>query len=363
MIWVVFALMTATAVFCVLWPLSRNRGSRARGAADAAFYRLQLHEVERDMARGMIAPAEAQGAKVEVARRLLAASDEIERERRAKPAGSGRLHRVVAAVVTLAVIPAVALGVYLYYGHPDVADAPLGPRLAAQGADMDIEMAIARIEQQLAAHPEDGRGWEIIAPVYARLGRWDDAARAYRAAMLILGSTPQRQEAYGEARVHAARGGVDDEARRAFEAVLKSDPKAPKARFFVGLAAEQRGDIKGAIDIYRALVADHPDLGWTRAIQTRIDILRRPEAAAVAGAPPQDQNAMIRGMVASLAAKLAQNGKNPEGWLRLVRSYSVLKEPEKARTALADARKALAGDGASLGRLDDLARELGIGGT
>jgi len=68
-------------------------------------------------------------------------------------------------------------------------------------------------------------------------------------------------------------------------------------------------------------------------------------------------------MVDKLAAQLAQDGHDAEGWLRLVRSYVVLKESDKARGALADARRSLASDAEALARLDALGRELGLGGS
>jgi cytochrome c-type biogenesis protein CcmH len=67
-------------------------------------------------------------------------------------------------------------------------------------------------------------------------------------------------------------------------------------------------------------------------------------------------------MVDGLAARLAQNGRDPEGWLRLVRAYSVLGEQAKARTALGEARKVLSDDSAALSQLGDLARQLGLEG-
>ena len=70
----------------------------------------------------------------------------------------------------------------------------------------------------------------------------------------------------------------------------------------------------------------------------------------------------IRAMVEGLAARLAQNGHDLEGWLRLVRSYTVLQEPEKARSALIDAKRNLAGDKDAIARLEALARELGLEG-
>ena len=87
-----------------------------------------------------------------------------------------------------------------------------------------------------------------------------------------------------------------------------------------------------------------------------------PAGAAIAALPPEDQQKFIRGMVAQLADRLAHDGGDPEGWLRLVRAYSVLGEADKARAAMADARKALGGDPKAIGQLDSLSRELGLGG-
>src|SRR5512141_1573931 len=77
-LWLVFALMTAAAIFAVLWPLSRR--SAAPGGSDIAVYRDQLDEIARDRAAGLIGEAEAEAAKVEVSRRLIAAADAAEAE-------------------------------------------------------------------------------------------------------------------------------------------------------------------------------------------------------------------------------------------------------------------------------------------
>jgi cytochrome c-type biogenesis protein CcmH len=88
-----------------------------------------------------------------------------------------------------------------------------------------------------------------------------------------------------------------------------------------------------------------------------------PDSAAgksVASLPPAERAAAIRSMVEGLSARLQQSGGNLEDWLRLVRAYSVLNEPDKARAALADARKNLASDAAANPALERLARELGL---
>ena len=77
---------------------------------------------------------------------------------------------------------------------------------------------------------------------------------------------------------------------------------------------------------------------------------------------PEQRTAMIRGMVARLSERLHREGSDIEGWLRLVRSYMVLGERDKARTAAGDARRALVGEPDKLRRIDDLAKSLGLEG-
>ena len=86
------------------------------------------------------------------------------------------------------------------------------------------------------------------------------------------------------------------------------------------------------------------------------------QGAAIAALPAGDREKVIRGMVEGLAARLAADGGSAEEWSRLVRAYTVLREPDKARQTLADARKALSADAAALAELDILARDLGLGG-
>src|SRR5882757_4836961 len=75
MFWFVMALMTAAAIFAVLWPLARR--TPLRSGSDVAVYRDQLDEIERDRGAGLIAEREAEAARIEVSRRLLAAADTV----------------------------------------------------------------------------------------------------------------------------------------------------------------------------------------------------------------------------------------------------------------------------------------------
>jgi cytochrome c-type biogenesis protein CcmH len=365
MLWLIFAVLTAVAVLGVLWPLAKTPRGVARGETGIAIYKAQLAEIERDEAQRLVAPEDAQGAKTEAARRLMAANAAIE----PLPVASRTRARLASVGVSI-FVPVLALSLYATIGHPDLPDAPLSARLDASPGHMDLAAAIAKIEAHLAQHPDDGRGYEVLAPVYLKMGRADDAVSAARAALRLLGETPARHALYGEALVAAAKGVVTPEAKQSFEAATAKDSFAAEPRFFLGLAAEQEGDIARARDIWGTLAAEAPqDAPWAQALRERLAALGAgPEtsqdglAAKIEALPEAGQMNAIRGMVEALASRLAQNGQDVEGWLRLVRSYTVLHEQGKARSALIDAKRNLASDPSAIARIEALARELGLEG-
>ena len=364
MFWVVLAAMTGLAALVAVWPLIRGARRGASGPADAAFYKAQLGEIERDVARGFLPAEEAAGARVEAARRLIAASAVTADGVVADAPGLRRW----AAIAIVVAAPVVALALYADLGRPDLPDAPLAQRKVDTRGMSGVEAALAHVEQQLAANPDNGAGWSLIAPVYMKLGRFDEAVQAYAQSLRLNGENAAVRADYGEALVGAAGGIVTADARAAFDKALAEQPGLPSARFYLGLAAEQDGDLQKAIVAYRTLLADAPPrAAWTPALQARLAALTGGVAAPTQSdaAPADDdaqQDAMIRGMVDRLATRLAASGGDASEWQRLIRAYTVLHETDKAKDALASARKALAGDAAASQQLDALARELGIGG-
>ena len=210
----------------------------------------------------------------------------------------------------------------------------------------------------------------MLAPVYMRLERYDDAAHAYSEALRLLGEDPSRRAAYGEALVAAAGGVVTDKAREAFGKALANEPGQPQARFYLALAAEQDGKKADAIRAYEALAADAPpNAPWLVAVNTRLAKLRgeplastaQPSTADAPALGSPEQKAMIEGMVNRLADRLATNGGSLDEWARLIRAYAVLHQDDKAKAALGEARGALAPDPNAVASLDALAGELGLG--
>ena len=366
-LWFVFALMTVAAIFAVLWPLGRA-GRTQREGSETTVYKDQLAEIERDLAAGLIAKPEAEAARVEIGRRLLAAAG----NERASAGQSSLRWRRAAAVLALVGLPSVAIAVYVPLGSPGVHDFPLAQRSRAPDMAQSLESLVAQVEQHLEKNPTDGRGWNVLAPVLERLGRYDEAVRAYRNALTYSGESAERRSDLGEALSAAAGGVVTAEAKAEFERAHALDANEPKANYFRGLAAEQDGRRDDAAAIWRALLTKAPaDAPWRPMVQS--SLARVAGDAAVPALPDEtiaaakdmsegDRGAMIRGMVERLANRLKQNGDDVDGWLRLVRAYVVMGERDKARSALTDARQAVANDAERLRQLNEGLKNLGLDG-
>jgi cytochrome c-type biogenesis protein CcmH len=365
-LWFVFALMTVAAVFAVLWPLGRA-GRIPNQGSEAAVYKDQLAEIERDLGAGLIAAPEAEAARVEIGRRLLAAASS-----ETAPVGQSSLKwRRAAAVLALVGLPLVALGVYGPLGSPGMGDVPLAARSRAPDMAQSLENMVAQVEQHLEKNPTDARGWSVLAPVLERLGRYDDAARAYRNVLAYSGESAERRSDLGEALSAAAGGVVTAEAKAEFERAKALNADEPKANYFLGLAAEQDGRKDDAAAIWRAMMAKAPaDAPWrslvqsslTRVAGNTVPALSEETLAAAKDMSEGDRGAMVRGMVERLAERLQRDGSDVDGWLRLVRAYTVMGDRGKAISAAADARKALGHDADKLRRLDELVRELRLEG-
>jgi cytochrome c-type biogenesis protein CcmH len=381
-LWLIFAVMTAAAVFAVLWPLAR-KSVAARGGSDRLVYQDQLREVTRDREAGLIGPAEADSARVEISRRLLAAAEaEAAIPAVTAPARTSRYRRA-AAIAAIIIVPATAIGFYVSLGSPNIPGQSAFARAEDPHEGQSIEDLVSKVETRLVRNPSDGAGWELIAPVYMRLGRYSDAINARRKSIALNGDTPARESDLGEALVAAADGVVTDDAKQIFLHAVAGDPNDPQARYFLGLADEQDGNRTAAANKWGALLASAPS-GAPWADFVRKELARvtgetvdketaanlpaagaGPSSSDVAAAEnmdPEQRTAMIRSMVQRLADRLHGDGSDVDGWLRLVRAYAVLGDRDKAKEAVAEARRALQDHPDQVKEIDGLVKDLGLEG-
>lgn len=397
-LWITIAVLTAVALGLLLVPLARRGRAPAptRAAYDITVYRDQLAEVDRDLERGLFGDDQAHAARIEIQRRMLAAGPEdgsggTEKPARPRPRGS------VAVIAAIAVaVPAGAVGLYLYLGSPGAPGQPFAERgTATAGADAEagdqegLRAVVGRLAERLLRNPDDLNGWLLLARSYMTLEHYDDAANAFRRAMGLSDNRADIAAGYAEAVALGDGGPITPEVRQIFEGVFAAEPGNTKARYYLGLAKAQQGDVRGALQDWVDLrVLSPPDAPWHPVLEQQIERAARaldidpatvepsPGAVALAGARPpfrgtapgappatspagpsradreaatrmsdEERAAMIRSMVKRLAGRLEENPGDREGWFRLARAYEVLGEMEKAGEARARA-EALKGKGA-----------------
>ncbi|MEM8648765.1 MAG: tetratricopeptide repeat protein, partial [Pseudomonadota bacterium] len=284
------------------------------------------------------------------------------------------------------------VGSYALVGSPGLPGQPLAQRAAQTDTNPDLSKLVLQVEKQLEKTPNDVRGWSVLGPALMRLRRFNDAADAFRKAAALAPGNADLQTSYGEALTLSEAGLVSASAQQAFTAALSINPKHPKARFYLAIAAYQDGRKTDAISLWKELLADSPpNAPWRRTVMTHIQRAEAAEGVQTAeGAKPAkgvqtaqanearppaldqetisnaeemseaDQQEMIKGMVNRLADRLAENGDDLGGWLRLMRARMGLGQRDLATKALGDARASFEGDTASLERLNAFAKELGL---
>lgn len=370
-IWFVFAGLTLAAVLATLIPLLKKRESDALPAAhDLAVYKDQLEEIDRDLDRGSIEKTEAEAARTEISRRILNASARHDEEAKAGRTTTNRWS--IAAVVV--VIPTLALGLYANFGRPDLPDMPLSARLSTPQDHQDLAVLVARVEKHLNENPDDGKGWEVVAPVYLRMNELDKAIVAFRNTARLLGPTEPRLSNLGEAVVVANQGTVTAEAQAAFREASKLDPRAAKPRFFLALGLGQQGRDSEAIEAWTALLADAEGTeAWVSAARSELQRLKaEPAVATTPGGPsqeeikaanemsPEDRQAMIVSMVDGLDERLKSEGGPVEQWLRLINAQMVLNRKDAAQEAVDRALSAFSEDASATAQIVSAAREAGL---
>lgn len=388
--------MTSLAVAMLLVPLLlRGRGAASREAYNLAVYRDQLSELDRDIGRGVLTPDQAEAARAEIGRRILALAPDAAAQ---KPASAVPFAVAVIAIIAL---PFASWSLYAALGSPAVPDQPFASRgdapaattAAEQNADgqppHDMAEAMTKLAEHLKQQPDDLTGWILLARSEMSLGRFKEASDAYSHAATLSNNRLDVVGDWGEAQVLAAGGKVTQAARDAFEKTLHDPDNAPRSRYYLALATEQHGNTKGALQQWVDLEADSPaDADWLPMLRQRITetagklgvdpaalktssgaarptpaptapqmaAAPQPQPAAtpsstpdpekvrqaqqaLANAPAEDRQAMINSMVERLAARLEQQPEDVDGWARLGRSYMVLNQPAKARDAYARAVK------------------------
>ncbi len=267
--WTIIGLMSCVALMGLMLALAPRRAGAevSAAAADSDHYQAQIDEIERLKKLGALGEREAESARIEAARRLIATRPEAaegwsqEAQRRL---------RIGLSVAFLIIVPAISAGIYNRFGNPTLGDVPLSERRAEEPQLFAALDALTNLEARIAVNPDDGEAQDTLATIYMQLGRYGEAARAYQAATRILGETPARLSGRAEAIVSSENGIVTPEARVLFARALELDPAYGAARFYGGMALKQDGRKAEAAAIWQALWLDTPDEGLRKVIEAQL---------------------------------------------------------------------------------------------
>lgn len=399
MLWMILTLMTVLAAVGLAIPLVRRRDAAREKRADAVtVLKDQLGEIEAQAAAGALAAPEAEALKSDLKRRVLAEGRRPDAE--ARPLSEKTL--LIVALGIVAVVTLAGTGLYLKMGRPDVpgtsalkngAPGPASMATTAEGhPNGDVAAMIGQLEAQMRERPDNAEGWRMLGWSYMQTGRNAEAATAYGKAAALDPTNAEYLSAQGEAIVLSSDGAVTPAAEDAFRRAVAADAGDPRARYYLAVAKDQRGERDAAMNDWIALLKSAPpDAPWAMEVRAfvekvaadrKIDLTGRlppmqtAQAAPVMGSTPRgptqqqmadaqnmsegDRQQMIQGMVSGLAERLKQNPKDRAGWERLLRARMVLGQTQEAANDYRAASRAFAGSPADQQALRNTAQQLGV---
>ncbi|MDJ1014949.1 MAG: c-type cytochrome biogenesis protein CcmI [Paracoccaceae bacterium] len=400
--WLISGAIALTVAF-ILANAFRAAGrsdSVSPAASDIAVYRDQLAEVDRDVAKGVVTVAEAEAVRLEISRRLLDAD-----KRNTAPGTSERPGFPSLGIALMAaILMGAGFGTYLLYGAPGLGDRPIAERLAAADAARETrplqdeaeeraqpfwpeapeptaEFAelMERLRAAVAERPGDLQGLRLLAQNEARLGNFSDARQAQGQLVAALGlEAPIEEEiAFLDLMIFAAGGLISREAAEVLTRIEARDAERGEARYYRGLLEAQVGRPDIAFPIWRRLLETSPsDAPWVPVIRAEIQAVaaaagidyvppdvRQPSAEDIAATEElseEDRNAMIQGMVAGLADRLANHGGPPADWARLITALGVMGDLARADEIAREASLVFADDPEALELIRQAAERAGV---
>ncbi len=358
--WITAGALVAAVLGMLLWPLLRQRrpGAGSRKALNAAVYRDQIAELERDRASGALSESDLVQAREELQRRLLEDAELPD----APPASPPARSAMATAIALLIAVPLAATLLYGKLGNPlgllaenqlqaasssssagqaqsaggnmggNQSAAPAGGGGNSGGNAGDLSKLADGLAAKLEKNPDNPGGWAMLGRTYKAVGRYDEAEKAFKRAGAIMETDPTLILEQAELIAIRAGGKLDGKPMELIEKALKLDPNHPQGLLLAGSAAYFRHDYAAAIGYWEKMLKQlQPGSEDAKALTASIDKARSQIGAGKAG---------DGSVAAALAPVLAESSASP------------------AKPAAGPEAKAVAAPGATISGKVDLASAL-----
>ena len=368
MIWLFFVLLSLMALSLMVLPLrTKLQPSAVPEDTTPAVLLDQLKEVKRDLERNIISEVEAKAAEQEIKRRILMQARKSSSRSTTTNTG-GRVGVILGAVF----VPLFAVGYYMTMGSPEIEGLAFADRASERQEAAQIADLSSQLYDRLISDPDGGpsEGWMLLGQTYSRMGRFEDAAAAFK----VVSERPEADSGVfsmlAEALIYAEQGVVTPAAEAAIDRAMSINPDNPASVYYKALALSQKGESSRGYEllIARLNTADgfYPWMESLLVEANRIGAeIGKPQLSLADFAPmvnapgpttedvanaqemsDDDRQAFILSMVARLANRLEEEPGDLDGWMRLGNAYSVLGQTGAAIAAYERAEALTANAGA-----------------
>jgi cytochrome c-type biogenesis protein CcmH len=280
------ALMLAAALFFVLPPLlqkDRDTSQAQRAALNLAIMRDQLRELDADREAGSIDAAGYEAARRDLEQRV---AEEVRPDAQTAPV---QVKKPWVAVTLAILLPVLAGALYYGLGTPKGLDpANTAPQTSPQYTPEQISAMVDRLASEMKEHPDDFKGWTMLARSYAKLGRVNEASQAYAHVVQLMPHNAELLAEYAEV-LGASKQSLIGEPEKLIDQALAADPNSVAALAMSGAVNYERHNYQGAVTQWRKILAlVPPNSDIAQAVTNRID-----ETLSVSGMPAESAAANV----------------------------------------------------------------------
>ncbi|MDX1580131.1 MAG: c-type cytochrome biogenesis protein CcmI [Alphaproteobacteria bacterium] len=261
MLYAVLALILAVVALTILWPLRSSRAGAEEEAGHIAIYREDAARIDAMAKAGEISPDEADKAREELERRVLAAAGDQAPQAADEPGRKGALSGPAVAVCVVAVLMIAGGGLYALMGRPNVPAQPAEGRLQMDLQQASLEELLERLQAELKREPDQLQGWLLLARTSAKINRAFLARHAYENALRLAPEDPEIRLEYADllAAMEPAGKPAPQEALDIYQELWVETPSSPRIAMGLLSLYERNGQLRQALGVLEDLRERFPE--------------------------------------------------------------------------------------------------------